>query len=590
MKKLISLVLSVFLIMGVIIIPVSATGLSDFKLAFYEDVIQDTENNTLPQDAQEIQSGQTVLGRLRLPVSWKGQTLSSGTVLDDYMDMDYFQFTLTEDSIVLLVVFPQTHKSDNYMMATISDESDSTLARTDASKSDDGTWLATIFDQPLSAGTYYITFLCSVDSEKYNGAEYMGYFEAIPASGPADNVSSPQSSGSLSNFTVANTYSPGQFTDVTASTWCADNVKTAFEFGLMAGKSDTYFDTEGNLTVAQAIVMSCRLHNIYYGNEYTFKTGTPWYQDYVDYALRNGIIDNEYDNYNNPISRAGFAIILNGALPDSALAQINTIEDQSIPDVPSGSNYYGAVYRLYRAGILTGNDSKGTFTPFTNISRGAAAAIVSRMADSSLRKNIVLTASYNPTSITLSASSQTIDVGKGFGLIATVLPAAAADKTITWSSSNRAVATVDNGYVYGIAPGTATITAKTVNGKTASCMVTVKSQHTPTSPNQDTSNSTTNINSFDFSSYAKNGYKAACVYAGKTIGVTELWGGFSPNRQYVYILLEDYSDSRLYQVHYKIGSTDNPIITTFRDTALGFMNESANRDCVWKELNIGVLL
>ena len=48
------------------------------------------------------------------------------------------------------------------------------------------------------------------------------------------------------------------------------------------------------------------------------------------------------------------------------------------------------------------------------------------------------------------------------------------DKTLTWSSSNSKVATVDNkGKVTGIAPGTTTITVKTSNGKTASCTVSV---------------------------------------------------------------------------------------------------------------------
>ena len=95
------------------------------------------------------------------------------------------------------------------------------------------------------------------------------------------------------------------------------------------------------------------------------------------------------------------------------------------------------------------------------------------MADTSLRKNITLHASHDPMSITLSATSQTIYVKNGYSLTATVLPENATDKTVTWTSSNRAVATVEDGYVYGIAPGTATITARTVNGKTATCTITV---------------------------------------------------------------------------------------------------------------------
>lgn len=48
------------------------------------------------------------------------------------------------------------------------------------------------------------------------------------------------------------------------------------------------------------------------------------------------------------------------------------------------------MYRLYDAGVLNGNDASGTFAPFSNITRGAAAAIVGRMADPSLRNAITL--------------------------------------------------------------------------------------------------------------------------------------------------------------------------------------------------------
>lgn len=49
----------------------------------------------------------------------------------------------------------------------------------------------------------------------------------------------------------------------------------------------------------------------------------------------------------------------------------------------------------------------------------------------------------------------------------------AESKTLVWSSSDETIATVSNGTVTAVAPGTATITAKTVNGKTASVTVAV---------------------------------------------------------------------------------------------------------------------
>lgn len=67
-------------------------------------------------------------------------------------------------------------------------------------------------------------------------------------------------------------------------------------------------------------------------------------------------------------------------------------------------------------------------------------------------------------------------------LTATVLPANATDKAVTWQSSNTAVATVDqNGLVKAVGPGTAIITA-TAGGKTATCVVTVTTYFVPTQP------------------------------------------------------------------------------------------------------------
>ena len=79
-----------------------------------------------------------------------------------------------------------------------------------------------------------------------------------------------------------------------------------------------------------------------------------------------------------------------------------------------------------------------------------------------------------PTSVALNKTTLTLDIGKTSNLKATVYPSNAANKKCTWSSSNTSVATVDsNGKVTAKKAGTATITVKTSNGKTATCKVTV---------------------------------------------------------------------------------------------------------------------
>ena len=77
------------------------------------------------------------------------------------------------------------------------------------------------------------------------------------------------------------------------------------------------------------------------------------------------------------------------------------------------------------------------------------------------------------TGISLDKTTLRLEVNGTAQLTATVSPENATDKTVTWSSSNEAVATVDtNGKVTAVSVGTAIITVK-VGDKTATCEVTV---------------------------------------------------------------------------------------------------------------------
>ena len=80
------------------------------------------------------------------------------------------------------------------------------------------------------------------------------------------------------------------------------------------------------------------------------------------------------------------------------------------------------------------------------------------------------------TGITLSQTSLSLNSGDTQTLTATVQPSDASDKGVTWSSSNTAVATVNqSGLVTAVAGGSCTITctAKDGSGVTATCLVTV---------------------------------------------------------------------------------------------------------------------
>lgn len=87
---------------------------------------------------------------------------------------------------------------------------------------------------------------------------------------------------------------------------------------------------------------------------------------------------------------------------------------------------------------------------------------------------------YAVTGVKLNEKSLTLEVGKSGKLIATVLPEDARDKTVTWSSDKESVATVNEGVVTAVSPGTATIKVAAGAGAfTATCSVTVTERLIP---------------------------------------------------------------------------------------------------------------
>lgn len=77
------------------------------------------------------------------------------------------------------------------------------------------------------------------------------------------------------------------------------------------------------------------------------------------------------------------------------------------------------------------------------------------------------------SAVTLDVTSLTLLKGATYTLTASVAPDDATDKTVSWSSSDPAVVTVENGVVYAVAPGNAVITAKAGEIE-ATCAVCVK--------------------------------------------------------------------------------------------------------------------
>lgn len=105
-------------------------------------------------------------------------------------------------------------------------------------------------------------------------------------------------------------------------------------------------------------------------------------------------------------------------------------------------------------------------------------AVITVTSTNGKKATCKITVSPNPVKVTkikLNKKSASIMKGKTLTLKATISPANATNKNVTWKSSNKKVATVKNGVVTAVAKGTATITVTTKDGgKTATCKITVK--------------------------------------------------------------------------------------------------------------------
>jgi uncharacterized protein YjdB len=126
----------------------------------------------------------------------------------------------------------------------------------------------------------------------------------------------------------------------------------------------------------------------------------------------------------------------------------------------------------YRLNLSGSYSAYTTPVPITADTVVQAYATYSGDTSDIVREDIEL---INVTGVTISDNSITIEENNTYALSATVLPNDATDKSVTWSSSNSGVASVDSsGVVSGVTIGSATITVTTTDGGfTAQCSVSV---------------------------------------------------------------------------------------------------------------------
>lgn len=139
---------------------------------------------------------------------------------------------------------------------------------------------------------------------------------------------------------------------------------------------------------------------------------------------------------------------------------------------PTDATDKSAIWSTSSEAVATVSDT-GLVTAVT--AGEATITVKSTDGDKTATCVITVTTNISVTGVTLDMTATNIEVGATKTLVKTITPTDATDKSVTWSTSNEAVATVsDNGIVTAVTAGEATITVKSTDGdKTATCVITV---------------------------------------------------------------------------------------------------------------------
>ncbi len=211
-------------------------------------------------------------------------------------------------------------------------------------------------------------------------------------------------------YTAQRSYN-GEFRDVAANAWYYDEVASAYSLGLISGTSASSFEPDATLTIAQTIKLAASCHQlISTGAASDIPSSTSsWYGGYVDYATINGIVTEIYPDYNAPATRGQVAVLFSRALISAKgnMDEINTAAFGTLPDVGNEAWYAAAVYRMYRWGLMTG-DEHGNIQPESAVKRSEISAVVMRMIDPSVRVKTNGVSSAPSSSAGSSSGSQVV--------------------------------------------------------------------------------------------------------------------------------------------------------------------------------------
>ena len=193
-----------------------------------------------------------------------------------------------------------------------------------------------------------------------------------------------------------------------------------------------------------------------------------------------------YEAGENPADQAGISgkasqlveVSVSEHVSSFTLSGSKTISVGSKSTFKAEADIDGTVFPVY-SGLkwTSSNTAAAAVTQSGVVTAVKSGSAVIKAAAGGKSASLTVKCAVLPESVSLNYTKKTILKGSKLQLKASVLPADADDRSVSWTSSNTSCAAVSAaGVVTAKAPGTAVITAKTKSGnKTAVCRITVKS-------------------------------------------------------------------------------------------------------------------
>lgn len=278
------------------------------------------------------------------------------------------------------------------------------------------------------------------------------------------------------------------FTDL--AEWATPYVGYAYTNGLTNGTSETTFGSTDLVSVSQYLTFVLRALGYEDGTDFQ------WYEAWVK-SDELGLTSGQYSAETTDFTRGDVAVISSQALNCKLKGSTTRLQD-TFPVKITGIQLSQNTLELktsetaqLTAEITPDNATDQaiiwqssdptivTVTEGTVCALNPGTATITATTSNGLSDICTVTVSAAPivaTDIQLDKTSLELESGDVARLIDTVIPNDTTDQTVAWKSSNTSVATVDDGKITAVAPGTASITATTSNGLTATCTVAVSAK------------------------------------------------------------------------------------------------------------------